>query len=81
MVHPLADLRVTQNIAPLGREISRFGGATPKAERTFSLGIVDADKTVRTTADDGVEAINDLFAPAQFRQMTDDEKLTAPAFE
>ena len=28
-----------------------------------------------------MQTVTDLFAPAQFREMTDDEKLTAPAFE
>ena len=81
LVHPLADLRVTQRIAPFDREISRFGSATPERYRVFTLGIVDAEGTVRNTAAEGVQAVSEHFAPAQFRQMTDDEKLTAPAFE
>lgn len=81
LVHPLADLRVTQKVAPLGREISRFGAVSPQGERIFGLGIVAADGTVRWTEADGVRPVTEMFAPAQFRQMADDEKLMAPAFE
>jgi hypothetical protein len=78
LVHPLADLSVTQRVVPLGRDITRFGGAKPKRESKFSMGVVGADKLLRTK---GVTAVNDHFAPAHFREMTDDAKLTAPAFE
>jgi hypothetical protein len=81
LVHPLADLRVTQRIAPFAREISRYGTATPAPYRVFSLGVVGTDGKVRTTAAEGVLEVSEHFAPAQFRRMSDDEKLTAPAFE
>ncbi|MGD6978836.1 DUF6603 domain-containing protein [Citricoccus sp. CH26A] len=80
-VHPLAQVSLTQRVAPLAREINRFGSTTPQPYRHFTLGIVDADGTVRSTPVEGVDVIQEYFAPAQFRHMTDDEKLTAPAFE
>lgn len=81
LVHPLADLRVSQRVIPLGREITRFGNTFPEGERSFILGIVGPDGIVRTEHKEGVEPVEDLFAPAQFREMSDDEKLGAPAFE
>lgn len=81
LVHPLSDLRLTQKIAPLGRQISRFGSARPAQEVVFTLGVVDPDGTVRRTEAQGVRAVTEMFAPGQFRDMADEEKLTAPAFE
>ena len=70
-VHPLADLRVSQRVVPLDTDIDRFGSAVP-IQRRFTVSLVGAS---------GVERVNEAFAPAQFRDMSDDEKLTAPAFE
>jgi hypothetical protein len=81
LVHPLADLRVSQRVLPLDREITRFGNTTPADERRYTLGVVDPDGTVRTTPEQGVETLDDFFAPAQFLEMSDDDKLAAPAFE
>ncbi len=81
LVHPLADLQVNQRVVPLGLEIARFGNATPAGERQFTLGVVGADGRLRTRPEEGVEPVSDHFAPGQFRTMSDDEKLTAPAFE
>jgi hypothetical protein len=72
---------VTQRIAPLAREINQYGTATPAPYRTFTLGVVGADGKMRTTAAEGVQEVGEHFAPAQFRRMSDVEKLTAPAFE
>lgn len=81
LVHPLADLRVSQRVVPLGREITRFGNTAPAGESRFTLGVVDPSGAVRSTPAEGVEPVTDFFAPAQFVEMSDDEKLSAPAFE
>jgi len=78
LVHPLADLQVSQRVVPLECKITRFGNTVPEGERRFSLGIVDRAGEVRT---EGVGPVCDFFAPAQFHEMSDDEKLSAPAFE
>ncbi len=75
LVHPLADLRVVQHVVPLDRDIDRFGSAVP-VERSFSLTVV-----APTGASQTAEEVDDFFAPGEFRQMTDDQKLSAPAFE
>ena len=78
LLHPLGSLSVRQTVVPLGltRDIDRVGTATPAADRRFAI----------TDAAIGVDSlhptpVHDLFAPAQFFEMTDDDKLAAPSFE
>ena len=72
LVHPLADLQVTQRVVPLGLVITRFGNTLPEGPRRFVLSLVGANTA---------ETVSDFFAPAQFRDMSDEAKLAAPAFE
>src|SRR5699024_5372039 len=53
----------------------------PEKERVFTLAVVDPDGTVRQAEEHGVGSVTEMFAPGQFREMADEEKLTAPAFE
>jgi hypothetical protein len=67
---------VKENVVPLNMEISRFGQAAPAGDRHFTItGVnVGGDNQVPRT-------VRDFFAPAQFLEMTDDEKLSRPSFE
>jgi len=80
LAHPLADLQITQRVLPLEQEIARFGNATPAGERYFTLS-AELDSPVAGTPTPTGAPVEDYFAPAQFRDMSDDEKLMAPAFE
>jgi hypothetical protein len=76
LAHPLATVAVRQRVVPLGTRIERFGTTVPRGEARFD---------VRPARKDGkplpLEPLLDAFAPAQFRALTDDQKLTSPAFE
>src|SRR5829696_2564230 len=73
LVHPLGSASVSQRIVPLGHEITRFGAAEPDGPRRFQItgceGLALGDPTF------------DFFAPAQFFEMSDDEKLSSPSFD
>ncbi len=63
---------------PLGldRDIDRVGTSTPSGDRRFTvtraaLGDQQQDK----------DSIRELFAPGQFFELSDDERLAAPSFE
>jgi hypothetical protein len=78
LLHPLGTLTVRQNVVPLNltRDIDRVGSGPPLGPRRFAvthaaLGAVDQSKT----------AVKERFAPAQFFDMSDDDKLAAPSFE
>ena len=69
-------MSVKQTVVPLEQDIAKFGNATPADARRFDIGPV-------TMNGGGVsfDRVQDFFAPAQFLELSDDEKLTAPSFE
>lgn len=76
LLHPLGRLTVSQTVVPLGMDISRFGDAAPAGARRFTIGRVNPDGQTESP-----EVVRDFFAPAQFFEMSDDEKLSRPSFE
>jgi hypothetical protein len=75
-LHPLGALTVKQSVVPLDLEISRFGETTPAGARQFCFTGVTLGAQNQTP-----QTLKDFFAPAQFLQMSDDEKLSRPSFE
>ncbi len=77
LLHPLGELSVRQQVVPLGVRIDRYAGGVPGGERRFDI----------TGASVGLDHVGELrpvtefFAPAEFIEMTDDEKLARPSFE
>jgi hypothetical protein len=78
VIDPLGRLVVTQDVAPLntGRDIDIFGGAPVAGARRFALGASLNGVTLTPP-----QALQAAFAPAQFFEMSDDEKLASPSFE
>jgi hypothetical protein len=76
LLHPLGTLTVKQTVVPLNLDISRFGQAVPAGERHFSISHVSLGDEEQTT-----DIVKDFFAPAEFFEMSDDEKLSRPSFE
>lgn len=75
-VHPLGSLTVRQHAVPLGQRIECYGPDLLDAPCRYDitgtgLGAQQASET----------AVTDFFAPAQFRSMSDQDKLSAPSFE
>jgi hypothetical protein len=77
-VHPLGTLSVRQSVVPLNleRDIDRFGEAPVAGARRFAVSAttIDGQGAERTP-------IGDDFAPAQFFELSDDAKLSAPSYE
>jgi hypothetical protein len=71
-LHPLGRLRVTQTVAPLGVALARFGNA----------GVLDAGPVEVAVVADLADPrpVDELFAAAQFFDLTDEERLSKPAF-
>ena len=75
-LHPLSRLAVKQNVVPLELEIAKFGEAKPADANIFMIsGFSVNGNSVH------FDRVKDFFAPAQFLNLSDDEKLTAPSFE
>jgi hypothetical protein len=76
-IHPLSTLTVKQSVVPLNIPISRFGNARPVGgPQEFR---VQQIKVGGQSFDPDI--VRDHFAPSQFRDMTDDEKLSSSSFE
>lgn len=75
-MHPLGSLTVKQSVVPLGLEIARFGQSVPAGARLFSI----TSASLGDPSQSG-QPVKDFFAPAQFLDMSDDEKLSRPSFE
>ncbi len=78
LLHPMGRVTVKQGAVPLNlsRDIDRIGAATPSGDRRFAITHVTVGTNEQVPA-----FVRDFFAPAQFFDLTDDEKLAAPSFE
>ena len=75
VLHPNGFVDVSQKLAPLGIPIQRFGSTTPTAGSVFAITDVEIGG-----APAPVGATREEFAPAQFFEMSDAEKLSRPSF-
>ncbi len=73
VLHPLGALQVTQRAVPLDLQIDKVGNRRAADAKRFTLG---AGRGLAKRGD-----VSEQFAPAQFRDMGDAEKLGKPAFE
>lgn len=75
LLHPLGRLRFSQRVVPLGVTVTRFGPGRLPAPARF-------DVAVRFPAGGAaVGPVTEQFARADFFDLTDDERITQPAFE
>jgi hypothetical protein len=72
--HPLGALQISQRFAPLDTTLARVGAQKPADAKRFSLGVSSATFAKRRDVDE-------RFAPAQFEDLSDDERLSRKAFE
>jgi hypothetical protein len=76
VLHPFGALTITQRAAPLNLTLDKFGNQKPG----------DLTKIDITAAATGGSAyplteVDELFAPAQFQQMSDADKLSRPSYQ
>jgi hypothetical protein len=74
VLHPLGTLEISQNALPLGITLDRVGEQIPADANRLALNVTAGPLTKRRDA-------SRSFAPAQFRNMSDAQKLSAPAFQ
>ncbi|MBG0792353.1 hypothetical protein IYY11_02645 [Methylocystis sp. H62] len=73
-LHPLGALQISQRFAPLDAKIDRVGAQKPSDGKRFSLSAASAAFVKRRDVDE-------RFAPAQFEDLSDNERLSRKAFE
>ncbi len=78
LLHPMGTLQVQQGVVPLNlsRDIDRLGEARPSGARRFAITSVTLGGDGQTT-----RPVREQFAPGQYFDLTDDERLAAPSFE
>jgi hypothetical protein len=74
VLHPVGTLRVSQKAVPLDVRVDKVGNQRPSDARRFSLDVQPGGLVERGD-------VEERFAPAQFRDMDDAQKLSQPAFE
>jgi len=72
-IHPFGILTFSERLVPLGITIDKFGSEVPKDTATFDITTTDVTLTT--------QPVTEQFAPANFFNLTDDEKLARPSFE
>jgi hypothetical protein len=75
LAHPSATLEFNQNTVPLKVTIQRFGAAKPSGAKVFDL------KGMSAGGDMVTESVQSEFAPAQYFELSNDDKMSAPAFK
>lgn len=78
LVHPLGELTIRQKVVPLDVAISKFGSATPDNTGPFTITSI---RFGTQTTDQPPETVKDYFAPGQFFDLSDEEKLSLSAFQ
>ena len=78
LLHPLSELTVHQRVAPLDTRLERFGTGPVDGPSKITI---DGVAIVGGAVTQGLDQLDDNFAPGQFFDLTDDEKVTRPSFE
>jgi hypothetical protein len=77
LLHPMGAATLRQRVAPLGRTLERFGQYAITGPDRFGIaGVRIGDRTVTSWA-----VVTDHFAPGDFENLSDTEKLSRDSFE
>ena len=76
VIHPMGALAVSQKIVPLKLPLNRFGARRLEGGNIFSIGPMSTP-----TGSIAVVPVEDQFAPGQFIDMSDAEKVSRRSFE
>jgi hypothetical protein len=74
VLHPVGTLQISQRFAPLNLPLDRIGQQKPSDVNRLSVSVESASLAVRGQ-------VREKFAVAQYRDMDDAAKLSAPSFE
>lgn len=76
LIHPIGSIRVSQKIVPLNLQLDKFGNTKPAGEKFFDITKVTLDGNEMQ-----VTEAREQFAPAQYREFSNSEKLSLDAFQ
>ena len=82
LVHPLGQLVVKQTVAPLGLHLDRIGNSRVSGTAIVGLGTPQFARAGGGTIPASASTpVTESFAPGQFLDLSESDKLTRPAFE
>lgn len=82
LAHPLGTVGFRERVVPLGVAIEKFGTSKPADYTRFSVDSVSVGgDSQRVMGTGGGAPVRESFAPAQYFQLSDGEKLSRPSFE
>jgi hypothetical protein len=73
VIHPMGVLTFSERLVPLGLEITKFGNKVPLDAKRFDIKATDPGVLTQT--------VTEQFAPANFFDKNDSEKLSSPSFD
>ncbi len=76
VAHPAGVLKFSEKLVPLDFTINKFGDKKPDGADRFSFSDVKSDSQALST-----NTLQELFAPANFVEMSDSDKLARKSFE
>lgn len=76
VLHPVGKLKISQRAAPLNLTLDKIGSQKPGDANFFTLTVDDAGGELEEK-----NKTAEMFAMAQFKEMTDSKKLSSPAYE
>jgi hypothetical protein len=76
VIHPFGVLSFNETLVPLDIAIDKFGSKKPEGDKKFALSDIKSGSIPLSS-----QKIKDRFAPAQFLEMKDSEKISRPSFE
>jgi hypothetical protein len=77
VLHPFGTLQVSQKVVPLNLDIDKFGNQRPASDHRFRISSV----SIGNETDFRLDTLKEQFAPAQFIEMGDAEKISRRSFE
>lgn len=76
LVHPLSTLELRQRVCPLNMRLEKFANSPVKGHDEFKINGFTLDGNLIDS-----KYYKEYFAPGQFLELTDDERLSKPSFE
>jgi hypothetical protein len=76
ILHPFGALRVSQRALPLSLTLDKIGSQKPD-----DVNRVDITAATSGSVNHPLTPVDELFAPAQFQELSDAEKLSRPSYE
>jgi hypothetical protein len=73
VIHPMGVLTFTERLVPLGLDITKFGNKVPLDAKRFEIKATDPGILTQNVTEE--------FAPANFFDKSDNEKLSSPSFD